>query len=134
MFSYNLLNKFPKCVVCKSGLKLRKKSTLIDKLCWICEKKDCSKYKSNISIRKGSFFINLKSSLLDIFSIIILFSCDKQIKDIIKDYGYGKCVVINVFKKLRVIIKEDLFINPIKLGGPGIVCQVDESFFATDQI
>ncbi|KCZ78510.1 hypothetical protein H311_00455, partial [Anncaliia algerae PRA109] len=63
-----------------------------------------------------------KSSLLDIFSLIILFPCDKQIKDIIKDYDYSKCVVINVSKKLHTIIKENLFINPIKLGGPGIVC------------
>ncbi|KCZ77493.1 hypothetical protein H311_01495 [Anncaliia algerae PRA109] len=74
-------------------------------------------------------FYQSKISLSDIFSLIILWSCDKQIKDIIKDYG--KCVVLNVFKKLRVIIKEDLLLNPLKLGGPGTVCQVYEFFFVT---
>ena len=94
---YNLLNKFQICKTCGSEMVLRKKNSIADKICWACPKKDCLKNKSTISIRTGSFFANFKSSLSDIFSIILLWSCEKQMKDIIKDYGLSKGVVVDVF-------------------------------------
>ncbi|KCZ76149.1 hypothetical protein H311_02858 [Anncaliia algerae PRA109] len=66
MFSYKILNKFPKCVVCKSGLKLRKKSILLTNYVVFARKGIVLNINLMLALEKDLFLLNLKSSLLDI--------------------------------------------------------------------
>lgn len=118
------------CSSCGPQMKLRKKNAMIDKVCWCCVNRHCVKYQSTMSIRTGSFFESFRSSLSDIFTVIILWSLNKQIKDIVTDYGLSKSTFIDIVDKLRHTVHNDLVDGPVKLGGLGIVCQIDESLLS----
>jgi len=89
----------------------------------------CISYRNTISVRKGSFFEEFRLPLADIFAIIILWAEGKQIKDIIIDYGYGKNTIVAIISKLRSIPRGYYCDNHVRLGGPGKICQIDESQF-----
>ena len=81
-------------------LTLRRNS--LDQYVWKCQTKTCSKYKTNLSIRTNSFLTTSKISLR---------------------------TWIDVLRGLRVCINRHFNVNPVKLGGDNVVCQIDESLF-----
>ncbi|MGL6009009.1 MAG: hypothetical protein ACRC1D_06100 [Culicoidibacterales bacterium] len=46
-----------------------------------------------------------------------------------REIDISQKTIEKVFKKLRGSIKKYFSVNPVKLGGVGIICQIDESLF-----
>ena len=55
---------------------------------------------------------------------------EKTSKDICKDFNINKNLITRVIHKIRKIIGMYLEKDPIRLGGAGVVCQIDESLFS----
>lgn len=69
----------------------------------------------------------MRLSLSDIFTVIVLWSENMQVKDIISYYGISRKSVMGIFHRLRSLVCNDLTVDPIRLGGRGIICQIDET-------
>jgi len=115
---------------CGCGLKMvESPKKTIDGRCWTCKNKLCPKYSSTLSIRQGSFFSDFRISIIDIFTVIYLWAADKQFMDVANDFGIQKMMITKIFGKLRALVGKYFVENPIRLGGPGKICQIDESLF-----
>lgn len=122
-----LLRVSQACLHCETQMDTRARSDVIDDMCWVCNNTSCKSCLTTLSIRTGSFFKSMRLSLSDIFTVIILWSVNKQVKDIVSDYGISHDSVMRIFQKLRELIMKDLQADPIRLGGNGIICQIDET-------
>lgn len=118
------------CIHCCTQMQLGEKLNKKDGYRWICYNKACEFYKTTISLRNGSFFSDFKASLRDLCTIIYCWLLEKSSKDISKDFAINKNLITRVFHKLRKIIGIYLDADPIRLGGPGVICQIDESLFS----
>jgi len=94
-----------------------------------CYNKNCSKPLTTLSIRAGSFFADFRLSLADLWTVILMWSEDEPVCRVANRYGMSRIVVKKIYDKLRGIISLHLANDPIRLGGAGIICQVDESLF-----
>ncbi|KAG0438190.1 hypothetical protein DMUE_3240 [Dictyocoela muelleri] len=63
------------------------------------------------------------------FLFIYCWSSSKNIADVCKDYSVSKPTLIKIYDLLSTVVTKYLEIEPIRLGGPGIICQIDESMF-----
>ena len=124
----NLLATSVSCHICSEKMVDRQRRT-VDGLCWVCDNSICPFYRNTKSIRIGSFFEGFRLPLADVFAIVILWTESKQVKDIVSDYGFGKNTIVNVFDKLRAVVKDFYDKDVVRLGGPGKICQIDESQF-----
>ena len=124
----NLLATSVSCDACSESMVERKKNS-VDGFCWICDNKYCSQYRNTKSIRTNSFFEGFKLSLSDVFTIIILLPEGKQFKDMISDYGFKRDTLTKTISKLRLTVKAFFAADQVRLGGPGRICQIDESQF-----
>lgn len=104
-------------------------SKTIDGVAFRCMNKNCIKYKSYYSIRMGTFFEGFKVSLNKCLYIMYKWSNDELQSSINTDTGICKPTIKNFYAKMRSMCKNYFIINPIKLGGNGIICQIDESLF-----
>ena len=125
----NLLKPSMTCMHCQCPMKERTKSDVIDGLCWTCYNKSCPSFLASVSIRTGSFFADFRLSLADLWTVILMWSEDEPVCRVANRYGMSRIVVKKIYDKLRGIISLHLANDPIRLGGAGIICQVDESLF-----
>ena len=98
-----------------------------------CYNKNCSKPLTTLSIRAGSFFADFRLSLADLWTVILMWSEDEPVCKVAGRYGISRIVVKRIYDKLRSIISLHLSNDPIRLGGPGTICQIDESLFSHKQ-
>jgi hypothetical protein len=101
----------------------------MDKYRWVCVKECLIPYTSR-SIRVGSIFENSRIELKRLIHALYLWSQEVDQKVVIDTTGISKTSAILLFKTLRDICRNYLIKNPIQLGGPGIICQIDESCFS----
>lgn len=118
------------CIHCCNQMQLRERFNNSDGYGWNCTNKACGYYKTTSSVRTESFFSGFKSSLANLCTIIFCWFLEKSPKDICTDFGINKNLITRVFAKLRKIVSSYLDEDPIKLGGPGVICQIDESLFS----
>ncbi|KAG0417738.1 hypothetical protein DMUE_6419, partial [Dictyocoela muelleri] len=110
---------------------LYKKSA--DGIAFRCYKKQCSNFQKYISIRKYSFFQDYNIELRKIMtSIYKWFSNTNQI-DVQRELDISKKTVQKIYKNLRIRTKIFFEENSYRLGGEGIICQIDESMFKYKQ-
>ncbi|KAG0440321.1 hypothetical protein DMUE_1829 [Dictyocoela muelleri] len=117
------------CNGCNKLMKTANYKRNIDRLAWRCYRKSCSEFLKYVSVRKNSIFSDFKISLGDCILICYWFFCGFRKKDLIKEFGIKKDVILKMYMKLRERISRDLEENPIRLGGNGVICQIDESMF-----
>jgi len=128
-----LLRTSMTCLHCEQSMSERFKRDVIDETSWVCFNSQCSKIYTTVSIRAGSFFEKFRMSLADVWTVILMWSEDTSIAGVVKSFGLSKTTVIKIFAMLREKVSQHLQIDPIRLGGPGIVCQIDESLFCHKQ-
>ncbi|KCZ79878.1 hypothetical protein H312_02728 [Anncaliia algerae PRA339] len=95
----------------------------------MCRNLSCPFKKTTKSIRIGSIFESIKLSLINILTVIISWTLNKNVSIINTEFGISKRLIIKIFAKLRLIVKFHLDNDPIRLGGVGKSCQIDESLF-----
>ncbi|KAG0424152.1 hypothetical protein DMUE_6107 [Dictyocoela muelleri] len=124
-----ILRRIMYCDGCNGLMKKVIYKRNIDGLAWRCYRKSCSEFLKYVSIRKNSIFSDFKIPLGDCILICYWFFCGFLKKDLIKEFGIKKDVISKMYGKLRERISRDLEENPIRLGGEGVICQIDESMF-----
>ncbi|MGL5708797.1 MAG: hypothetical protein ACRDDF_11120, partial [Aeromonas sp.] len=81
------------------------------------------------SIRKGSFFIHFKIALKDCMFLIWKWFLETPQITIMREIDISQQTIIKFFKRMQLSIGKCLQIKKVKLGGRGILCQIDESLF-----
>lgn len=118
---FGLLNKQPIC--CNQQMKLKARMKKIDGY-----QDYCSVCKNERSIRHGSFFENSHLDLYRILKLIYFYSCDvTSQKFLCREIGISTSVAVTWKNFIR-----DIYINyvssiSLKIGGPEVVVQIDES-------
>lgn len=89
--------------------------------CNICDKR--------YSIRSNSFFFNIHICIKYILLLLFLFSTKTPVMQCVKYLGkkVDRKTISLVFAKFRDIMTESLLRNPILLGGPNVVVEIDET-------
>lgn len=129
MMELSLIKRYSTCQHCHQTMKLSKKNNLPEQCAWRCTNLECYKYHSYISIRKYSFFDGFKYSLADIFTVIYCWSVNKSATSVSSDFNIDLKVVLKIYTKIRQKVANYIDNTLLHLGGPGTVCQIDESLF-----
>ena len=98
-----LLKREMKCEDCSSPMIERAKNDVIDKRCWVCRNAQCPSYKCTKNTRAGSFFEGFRASLTDVFTVILLWYFEKQVKEIITVSGFS-CRYILCVKIFYIVL------------------------------
>ena len=128
-----VLHRIIYCEGCNEILKEVAYKRNVDEKAFRCYKKQCLYFLKYISIRKNSFFEDYNISLRKlVIACYMWFKNDNQ-TTIIKDLNLSKCFCQKLFTNIRNKIERYFEINIYKLGGRGIICQIDESMFRYKQ-
>ena len=122
MRSRGLLASNATCI-CGRAMRERRRSDISDGISWYCP--SCKKTKT---IRKDSFYA--KSMTLQEWLILIYWWARQYpSKHTSEEAEVDKNTACDVYRWLREVCSTTLLTTPIVLGGPGVVCQIDESLF-----
>ena len=97
-----------------------------DRFCWKCQNRKCTKFQARKSIRTGSVFCNSNIPLQKWVHALYLWSERSSARFTSKQLNY----VCQLYGEFREICTDYFAKNPIKLGRPGIIVQIDESCFS----
>ena len=119
------------CSHCNAGMELRPRTqeATSDGYGWQCVNTRCIAKDTFISIRSGSFFARSRGTLPKWLHAIYLWSQETSVKNSCDTLGLSRPTVIQMFQSMRNICSTKLEQEPIQLGGPGIIVQIDESLF-----
>ena len=95
-----------------------------DKFCWWC-----SQCKTRKSIRGGSFFQKSSLTLKQWLLLLHLWAKNDPVTSVADDIEVSHSSAIDSYQWLREVCSTKLLQNPIQLGGPGKIVQIDESLF-----
>jgi transposase-like protein len=95
-----------------------------DKYSWWC--REC---KGRKSIRTGSFFQKSNTTLQKWMLMLYLWARQYPVTDASEETGISLRVSIDMYLWFREVCSAKLLQNPIVLGGPGVIVQIDESLF-----
>jgi hypothetical protein len=124
-----LLKRSMLCSSCNSEMVWAKYVKIKDGFRWRCSRRACEKNKTTTTIRKGSCFEDVRSDLRLIVFSIYLWSMETPECKACELTGLKRPTMVFIYAFLRGICKKHFEANPIRLGGNGVVCQVDESLF-----
>ena len=85
--------------------------------------------KKTKTIRKDSFFAKSKMTLQEWLILIYWWARQYPAKDAAQEAEVDKNTSCDVYRWLREVCSTALLSVPVVLGGPGVVCQIDESLF-----
>ena len=124
-----LLKQYNYCLVCNNFLELKPYTRNKDKYAFRCMKTDCRNYKKYISIRKNSIFESFRFNLR--IGIILLWKWlgTSTQEEILREVDVDAQVLSNFFSLIRKTCAIYFTRNPVRLGGEGVICQIDESLF-----
>lgn len=91
-----------------------------------CRKKAHRKIYSSLT---NTIFENLRIKLSDFFFLAYLWLCEVSVKSTLRMTTHSSETICRVFKLLRSCVAEDFENNEVKIGGPGVEVQLDESKF-----
>lgn len=91
-----------------------------------CRKKNHRKIYTALS---NSVLKHVKLEICDFLNLIYLWICEVPIKSILLMTGHSSETVGRIFKMLRHYINLDIELNDTKIGGQGIIVQLDECKF-----
>ncbi|KCZ80953.1 hypothetical protein H312_01608 [Anncaliia algerae PRA339] len=121
-----ILKKEMKCDSCLNYMSLHKYKKNRDKIAWRCCTKSCNKFKEYFSIRKNSFFEGFNCEIVFVLRVLIKYLSRQQSFSIIQYFQRDEGIIHKIIKKFKNIIPE-LNFEQNKLGGPGVIVQIDET-------
>lgn len=126
----NLLHSVVFCSFCNVPATEYKNTRSSDGIIFRCGNRHCQKKTTTISIRINSFFKNFNQPLITILEVIYCLSTSESLTKIALTKNISNEAVRNIYNKLVIKMKNYFDLNPIRLGGNGIVCQVDETLLS----
>lgn len=125
----NVLHYSIYCVSCCKTMKQVKRVGSPDGYAFRCYTIGCNKYQHHQSIRFGSILINFTISLKKFIHVVYLYSMETTQEFIEETVGLSNSTLYKLIKVLRNRIGDYFVRNPIILGGPEVIVQIDESKF-----
>ncbi|CAL4169371.1 unnamed protein product, partial [Meganyctiphanes norvegica] len=121
----NLIKSELKCDSCCHLMRWTKNAKTKDGYDWKCRNNDCMRYKSGKSIRQGSFFAKSRISLPKWFDIMYLWSKHVGAKSTSEQVSITCATIVDCYSFFREVCEVYFKTNPIQLGGPGIIIEID---------
>ncbi|KAI5153800.1 hypothetical protein ENBRE01_3268, partial [Enteropsectra breve] len=115
------------CSTCNTQMTLVTRRSTLDGYAWKCCWSGCAAYKTTRSVRTNSFFEQYRLNMIDVYLIAIYWLKGKQIKEAVDDTRVSRTTCQNIYKNLRQRVSTYYHSLNLKLGGPGIICQIDET-------
>lgn len=127
MIDNGMLVKNMICKLCTKPQKLIHCERNVDKRMWRCFNTRCKKVNFYVSLRKDSFFEGTTKSLKTY--LLVLFYWSKQLtqEEILKFVSIERSALKRFKNKLLNKIKTYFEKNPVVLGGPDRLVQIDET-------
>lgn len=127
--SNNLIATERKCPTCDISMKLTKCNDRKDELRWECKKYGVKKHRSEISIRKGTWFENSNMTMKGTIASSYWWCEGLTENQIARQLNLATNTIVDwdMFcrETCEVTMENDLATD--KLGGPGKVVEIDES-------
>lgn len=114
------------CNKCGRPLSLAKYSKSVEKYAWRCYANQCPSKKNYISLRRNSFFENLKTPIQTILRVVLRYGTRTPAHIIKRQLDLTEKTIDKIIAKLKSLIKPPDF-SSFKLGGPNKTVQVDET-------
>ena len=127
VIQHDLLKPFHLCKYCNEIMHLRTDASTSDGLKWKFSHSKCTKNKTTISTRTGSWLSTFKVPLRYIIKAIVLWSRNLTFIEISKSVQISAPVYVRLRKYLIEKINYYYTHNPVRLGGPNVIVQVDET-------
>ena len=124
-----LLKSKLQCEACANPMTFHK-INIIDGYYWRCMKKACENFRKGKSIRTGSVFEKSKVPLRTWIHLMYLWAEGVQLKQACSLASVSKPTGVACFSFFRSVCVTYFQHHPIRLGGPQIVVECDESAFA----
>ena len=119
MLENNILYRPGTCISCDGRVSRYKTN-------WRCTRKLCRK---SVSIYTGSCFEQSKLKLCDSLFIAYLWLCGDSPKAICIKTGHSPQTITRNIMFLQKVVSKKIWEIKVKIGGPGIVVEIDESKF-----
>lgn len=97
---------------------------------WRCMNYQCDHYQTTKSPLLNSFFEGFRIKPRDCLKVLILLLNGEQLVTIAKYVNIGKVTLLKIKQKIVSNVRNYFAENPIKLGGPGSIVQVDETMLS----
>ena len=117
------------CIGCGKMLREVKYSRSIDKMAFRCYKRECDYFEKYISIRENSIFSQYKKTIYIILKAMYYWFRNIQMKIPEEELDISVSLVKKIYKDCRMFAYRMFYSNDNLLGGPGVICQIDESMF-----
>lgn len=118
------------CTGCGLSMNEHASSRTIDKVIFKCKNNNCIKKTTTSSIRKGSFFDQFNKPLIIIIQVIHMISVGCGKMEISRRKNLSANTVRTIHASLVQKMKSFFDKFPIKLGGPNVICQCDETLLS----
>ncbi|KAI4293549.1 hypothetical protein PAPHI01_2823, partial [Pancytospora philotis] len=114
---------------------LRTSSKTCDGYAWACINRGCPKRRTTLSIRHRSVFSYSRVTLFRLFELIYLWAREIPINshealDLVR---VNRKTLGEMYARLQSLVIENAARTPVRLGGHGVLCQIDESLFCHKQ-
>ena len=129
----NLLASQVWCEACNELMSFAKYGKTKDGYSWRCQTRTCQKFKLTTTIRAGSIFENSNLTLQKFLHVLYLWCIQESQQNAADLTGVDRRAVGNIFTSIRACIAAYFKKNPVQLGGPGVIVQIDESAFGHKQ-
>ena len=114
------------CRKCDSDMRFGVKSGVTDGFVWRCKRKGC---KTTVSVRDGSFFEKSKLPISKLLHCIYLWALETSVISATAQLAVSARTLVDFYNFLREVCSAALIRNPVQLGGPGRIVQIDESYW-----
>ena len=114
------------CPGCNKLMSFAKFANNKDEYAWRCYSNQCTKKKAYRNLRLGSFFEGFNISLRDAMKVVLKYGVKQPLHSIKLSLDLPDRTIDRVIKEFKKRIPKDDFTHD-KLGGPGVIVQVDET-------
>ena len=77
----------------------------------------------------GTLFSKLKLPINQIMHVLHVWLCGASYTVAVDYFGYSEHTIVDYYKYFRNLVADAVDFEDVKIGGPGIVVQIDESKF-----
>ena len=127
MMHHGFIHDSMLCPWCESQMCLKRAADKIDKMEWRCINYKCTHYQTSYSIRNGSWLAEFRLPAKTMYKVLLYWANDVSQKDILRLVDIGRTTLSKLRKLIVSKISKYFNTNPLTLGGPGCIVQIDET-------
>ncbi|GBL96268.1 hypothetical protein AVEN_118797-1 [Araneus ventricosus] len=117
------------CPKCKRQMVLRPRRDISDGFNWVCRVRGQNAHHVKRSVRGGSWFERSNLPIPTILQFVIYWCVEMKSKFICEELNIGTATATDWASFCREVCQDILIWRSGKIGGPGIVVEIDESKF-----